>query len=119
MKMGELVMKCLHARTAAHVLHLKSRSYAQHVALKGFYDTLVDLVDALAETYQGDYGLIEEYPGRFALVEEPLQLVNGLAAWIDAHRSEVCDADDTYLQNIIDEIMALCRSTAYKLKFLK
>lgn len=119
MNMGELVMKCLHARTAAHVLHLKSRSYAQHIALKDFYDTLVELVDKLAETYQGDYGLIEEYSSRFVMADDAVQLVSGLAAWIEAHREHVCDEDDTYLQNILDEIVALCRSTTYKLKFLK
>ena len=40
-KAGELVMRLFHARTTAHVLHLKSRSYAQHVALNEFYDGVV------------------------------------------------------------------------------
>lgn len=50
---GEFVMKALHARTNAHVLHLKSRSYARHVALGDFYDVLVDLLDGYVEAYQG------------------------------------------------------------------
>lgn len=117
--MGELVMRCLHARTTAHVLHLKTTSYAKHKALNEFYDALPDLVDSLAEAYQGDYGLIETFPPRYTPVDDPVELVTGLASWIEKNRYECCDGDDTYLQNVIDEILALCRSTTYKLKVLK
>lgn len=116
---GELVLRCFHARTAAHVLHLQTRSYATHVALQGFYDGLIPLVDSLAEAYQGDYGLIEFPATRYTPAQDGLRLVEGLAEWIEEHRAECCDGDDTYLQNIIDEITALCRSAAYKLRFLK
>jgi hypothetical protein len=37
---------------------------------------------------------------------------------IETARSKVVDKDDTALQNIIDEIVALYLSTLYKLKFL-
>ena len=117
--MGELVMRCLHARTTAHVLHLKTTSYAKHKALNEFYDALPDLVDSLAEAYQGDYGLIETYPPRYTPVDDPVELVTGLAGWIEKNRYECCDGDDTYLQNEIDSILALCRQTAYRLKVLK
>lgn len=30
---GELIMRCFNLRTVAHVAHLKTSSYAQHVAL--------------------------------------------------------------------------------------
>lgn len=116
---GELVMRCFHARTNAHVLHLKTTSFAKHKALNEFYDALPDLVDTLAETYQGNYGLIESYPGRYTPVEDPVALVTELAEWIEKNRYECCDGDDTCLQNQVDEIMALCRSTTYKLKVLK
>ena len=46
---GKLIMELFHARTTAHVLHLRSRSYAQHVALNTFYDEIIDLADTLAE----------------------------------------------------------------------
>lgn len=116
---GELVMKCFHARTNAHVLHLKTRSYAVHKALNEFYDEIIPLVDSLAEAYQGDHGLITEYPARYTPVDNPLSLVNTLGEWILENRGECCPAEDTYLQNIIDEILALCRSTSYKLRFLQ
>ena len=117
--MGELIMRCFHARTNAHVLHLKTTSFAKHKALNEFYDEVPDLADKLAEAYQGDYGLIESYPARYIPIEDPVALVDGLAEWIAKNRYDCCDGDDTYLQNIIDEIMALCRSTTYKLKVLK
>jgi hypothetical protein len=37
---------------------------------------------------------------------------------IEGMRYEVCDKNDTPIQNIIDEIIALYLSTLYKLKFL-
>ena len=119
MAAGELIMRCFHARTAAHVLHLKTRSYAAHKALQEFYDGIVPLVDSFAEAYQGDYGLIESYPGKFSMPNEPLSMLDELETWIHDNRYKCCDKDDTYLQNIIDEICALTYSTQYKLKFLK
>ena len=116
---GEFIMKLLHARTSAHVMHLQTRSYATHKALEDFYTAIVDFVDELAETWQGDYGLITEYPPRYTPYTDPQKLLADLGEWIDAHRAEVCDKDDTYLQNLIDEVAALIRQTQYKLKFLK
>jgi hypothetical protein len=116
---GELVMRCFHARTNAHVLHLKTKSYSTHVALSEFYDAIVDLTDSLAEAYQGDYGLIEAPPMKYTYVDDPLTLVKELGKWIADNRYSVCDEDDTYLQNLIDEIMAQIRSSEYKLRFLK
>ncbi len=119
MSASELVYRCFHARTNAHVLHLSTRSYAAHKALNDFYDGIVDLTDSFAEAYQGDYGLIPFTPMKYTHQTEPLPMLDDLSKWIEAHRHECCDEDDTYLQNIIDEIVALIRSTQYKLRFLK
>jgi len=116
---GELIMRCFHARTAAHVLHLKSRSYAAHKALNEFYDEIVDLADSFAEVYQGDYGLITEYPAKYDLSADALEMLENLSLWIEKNRKKCGDEDDTYLQNIIDEIVTLIRQTQYKLRFLK
>lgn len=43
---AEFVARSFAVRTAAHLAHLQSRSYAEHVALGGFYDSLIDLVDS-------------------------------------------------------------------------
>lgn len=115
---GKLVMELFHARTTAHVLHLKSRSYAQHVALQGFYDGVIPLADALAEAYQGEYGLIETYPPKYAPYSDPILLMDDLRECVDECSKEF-DADDSHLRNICDEIRALIASTVYKLRFLR
>ncbi len=115
---GEFIMRCLHVRTNAHVLHLKTRSYATHVALGEFYDGLVDLVDQYAEAYQGYFGLIENISGAYRPVDDPVKMISGLCEYIDDNREEL-SADEDMLKNILDELCALCASTTYKLKFLK
>lgn len=117
--MGSLIIRLFHARTTAHILHLKTRSYAAHVALQGFYEGLIPLADSLAETYQGQYGLIEEYPPKYTPYADGIALLEALLDDIEKCRYEDCDEDDTHLQNIIDEIVALAHSTVYKLRFLK
>lgn len=110
-------MRCFHARTNAHVLHLGTKSYAEHKALQEFYDGLIPLVDSLAEAYQGEYGLIQIPALKYTAHANALDMVTDLLDWVDENRDDVCD--ETYCQNIIDEIVALIRSTQYKLKFLK
>lgn len=114
---GEFIMRCFEARTTAHVLHLKTSSYAQHKALQKFYENLIDLVDSFAEAYQGEYGLIDKYPRVEMKYDDPLKLIADFIKWIEENRDDICD--DTYCQNIIDEVVALARSSQYKLKFLK
>ena len=115
---GKLVMELFHARTTAHVLHLKSRSYAQHVALQGFYDGVIPLADALAEAYQGEYGLIETYPPKYASYSDPILLMDDLRECVDECSKEFDEAD-SHLRNISDEIRTLIASTSYKLRFLR
>ena len=107
------------ARDVAHSVHLNTRSYAKHKALKKFYEGVVDLADTLAEAYQGRHGLI----GPISLMSAKktnniLEFLEGQLADIEEMRYKVVDKSDTALQNIIDEIVALYLSTIYKLKFL-
>ena len=116
---GELIIKLLHARTNAHILHLGTTSFAKHKALEGFYDEIVGLVDTLAEAYQGDYGIIEDYPPRYVPHNDGLELMSDLSGWIEANRHKLWDGDDSYLESLVDEIVTLIRQTQYKLRFLK
>ena len=115
--MGELIMLLFHARTTAHVLHLKTRSFAVHKALEDFYEGIIDLADSIAEAHQGCEGLITAFPARYTPYEDPLLLMSSLYDWIDANRDRL--SDETQIQNLIDEVLALINSTTYKLKFLK
>lgn len=117
---GELILRMFHARTNAHVLHLQSRSYAQHKALNEFYDGIVDLADSIAEGYQGEHGLIDfTTKSRYAQEADPVKMISSLQEWVEQNRYEAVEAEDTYIQNVIDEVVMLCSSTLYKLKFLK
>ena len=114
------VIHLLHAITNAHILHLQSRSYAEHQALGGFYSELNVLIDTFVESYQGKKTIIQNYPTDFKLA--PPSAVEYLTMLKD----EVADLrhaagfpQDEELQNEVDNIANLINSTLYKLRFLK
>lgn len=108
------------ARDIAHKAHLASTSYAEHMALEGFYTGIVDLADTLAETYQGRFGRLLDIPQ--TTQEAKMPILDNLEAqrdWLRTARYDAVPAEETPLQNIIDEIESLFCTTIYKLKFLK
>jgi hypothetical protein len=108
----------LNGATQAHLLHLKSKSYAEHVALGVLYDELPELTDSLVEAYQGINGLIESYPPQtLAVSSDALKFVEILRAFVLDNRQSV--GDNSELQNLVDEILALVDSTIYKITNLK
>jgi hypothetical protein len=111
-----LIMQLFHARTNAHVLHLRTKSYATHVALNEFYDSIVELADTLAEATQGRYGILDYPELPYKPESDPIQMVRGLRRYIDENRASMCDHSE--LQNLIDEIVAQTDSTLYKLENL-
>jgi DNA-binding ferritin-like protein len=119
MKAADFVGLLFLARDVTHSVHLNTRSYAKHKALQKFYEGIVGLADTFAEAYQGRHGLMGgitlQTAKKTANVTEFLQ---DQLNEIETARSKVVDKDDTALQNIIDEIVALYLSTLYKLKFL-
>jgi hypothetical protein len=113
---GELVVTLFHARTAAHILHLQTKSYAEHVALNEFYDGVVDLADAIAEAFQGIYGLLEFPKESYKQPTDAVRFLTQLRSWVADNREDCCP--DTEIQNMIDEVLSLIDSTLYKLRFL-
>ena len=114
---AEFFMTLLHAATTGHILHLQTRSYAQHKALDEFYSELPGLVDSVIEAYQGKYGLITEYPNGYNMPSgAALNVVSGLSDYVMSTRANV--ASDSEIQNLIDGIQELIDSTIYKLRFL-
>jgi len=119
MKCADFVGMLFLARDVAHSVHLNTRSYSKHKALRKFYDEVIDLADKFAEAYQGRHGLI----GPISLMSAGktsniLAFMQDQVDQIEKIRYEVCDKAETPLQNIIDEIIGLYLSTIYKLKFL-
>jgi len=119
MKMADFIGELFLARDVAHSVHLNTRSYAKHMALEAFYDGIVGHADALAEMYQGRHGLMGQVP--LLSVKKPGNVVEFLQdqlARLEKARYEVCEKDDTPIQNQIDTIVGLYLSTLYKLRFL-
>lgn len=102
-------------RDAAHVEHLKTRSFAAHSALNSFYDGILDLADGFVESYQGKYGIIKidikpSSPDNF------LSYLEDFAKYVESSREVF---KDEWLKNQVDEISSLAYSTIYKLTYLK
>lgn len=120
MKPGDFFGKLFQLRDEIHLNHLKVTgpgSFATHSALNGFYAEVLDLIDALIESYQGKYGIIEitipssKSGDSVKCLEELAKLTDGGAAY--------SMFSETWIQNQIDEISALTYQTLYKLKNLK
>ena len=115
---GNLIAVLFLSREITHREHLKTKSYAQHMALGSFYEEIIGLADSLAETYQGRVGRIEDIPYLGGTSGDIVEILKRLLSKVEEGRKECCPEDST-IQNIIDEIIALYLSTIFKLTFLK
>jgi hypothetical protein len=113
---GLFTITLLHSATNAHLMHFKTRSYSQHKALRQYYDQIPDLVDTLVESYQGLYGIVEDYPNVYHSPKDPVKYFESLQRFVADARQDL--PQNSELQNQIDEIADLINSTVYKLKFL-
>ena len=115
---GIFVSALLHSSTAAHFLHLSTKSYAEHKALGGYYEDILDATDKYAECYQGHFGVIPmtAYIDDFKVQKDAKAYVSGLLDFAKSMRDQLPDEPD--LQNIHDEIVGLIASTLYKLENL-
>jgi len=107
----------LHSATNTHFFHWSTDSYYKHKALAKYYDSIIDLTDAFAESYMGKYGKITAFPSVYHQPKDPIRYMESLQSFVKEARQDL--PQDSELQNIIDEIADLINSTTYKLKFLK
>lgn len=108
-------------RDVAHREHLRTTSFAQHMALGSFYESIIELADKLTEAYQGRNGIIDDIP---ILAEDnksgtPATRLRKYLKYVEDNRYDAIEKSDTSLQNIIDEIVGEFLSTLYKLDNLK
>ena len=105
------------SRTYAHLAHLKTGSYSAHKALDDLYDGLSDLLDSFAEAAQGEFGKLDiPYINMIGSVDAPAK---GIASHLKTLEKLGEGCSKGYLGGIFDEIVALYRSTLYKLNELK
>jgi len=87
-----------------------------HTALNAYYDEIIDLVDGLTESFQGRYGLLEGYKSESQFMEDTSKVLpyfEALCMYVEKNRVSL--VQDSYIQNQIDEIVALIETTKYKL----
>jgi len=109
---AEFIAKLMEARTATHMMHLMTDSYARHKALNNFYETIQDQLDVVAEAAFGEYGK----PTSMAIssmkvsVDSEEKYLKDLCSLVQEAR-DMCKS--TNIQNEIDNILTLCDKTLY------
>ena len=117
--MANFISTLFSSRTQAHIFHLQVKgpgAFASHKALNDYYDGVIDLVDGIVESYQGRYGIITGYKGESAYIEDTTKIIQyfeALCMYVEKNRVSL--VQDSYIQNQIDEVVALIESTKYKL----
>ncbi len=119
----EMVSKLFHSETQTHMFHLQTKSqssFAEHMALGGYYDEIGDKLDSLIESYQGKYDIVKGYKSfpfdDYKSCEQLISYFKDLADMVTKNRKSV---KESYIQNQIDGIEELIYSTLYKLRNLK
>lgn len=112
-----LIATTFAARNQAHIEHWNTKSYAKHVALGDFYDSIIGLVDNFVECYQGKFGLV----GKVKLIPSTQPLLEMLKEdvdWFEDNHEKICKGVCA-LENILDGITELYLKTIYKLENLE
>jgi len=117
-KYAEFALTLLHSVTNAHILHLRADTISIHLAMGEFYIEIGELADTFIEAYQGKYGKINDYGNQYDVPPlSPIEYMVGLMEYVSNTRTQL--PQDTYLQNIIDEVAQSIASTLNKLRFYK
>lgn len=113
--MHDVINQLFAIRDAAHRLHLKSKSFAQHIALGDYYEALVDKIDELAEVWQGQHGLMD-LKGDLVVMDaaDAKEFIRLTAAWVESIK-QYLNKEETHILNIWDEIVAITYRAKYKL----
>jgi hypothetical protein len=111
----ELVIgQLFQSRDTIHIAHLQTVNYAEHKALNKYYNSLLDLTDDLLETYFGTIGKRINIKIPASEYVNPQQHLKQLMEYVKKHRG-VFGMENTHIQNIVDEILALIAKTLYLL----
>lgn len=111
----QLVAELLESVTIIHKFHLTSKSYSEHKALQGFYESIGDNADTLFETSSWRNNSIE-IPTPTLNDIDPINYLEKLVNFVELVRLNTTFSD---LQNQMDEVKTLIYGTLYKLKNLK
>jgi DNA-binding ferritin-like protein len=122
METAAMLAHAMSLTTSLHQLHLKITgpgSYSAHKALNEFYDGMPDLVDAVAEQYQGAREKLLDFPNvtpyKCGSVQEAISHMKELYTEVVELQKIMPFSEVT---NQLDEVKSLISATKYKLMFL-
>lgn len=115
---SDLAARVFAARDAAHRAHWRTGSYARHMALGDFYESVIESIDEIVEVEQGLVGaLIQPFTVTDPQEDNIVTLLESDVKWIEQSREEIAHGS-TAIQNLIDGLTAIYSRALYKLKFL-
>jgi hypothetical protein len=113
---SEFISVLRNSSPQVHILHNQTKIYSEHVALGGYYDDVLDIIDRITETYTALYGEIDGYksaPYRdYVSKDDTVTYFKTLYAYVQKNRSVFTDS---FIENIIDELSELLAQTMFKL----
>lgn len=98
------------SRDMMHIAHLQTTSFAEHKALNGYYDGILDLTDKFSEVYFGRFKRVEIVIPESKIMSAAEHLKE-MQQTIDSERNNY----PSEIQNIMDEMLALINKTLYLL----
>ena len=115
-KYTKLVSLLFNARTNAHIAHLQTKSYAQHIALNELYEGILGIADSFAESAQGTQGILNGYTLGTLWSGDVISNVESLHNEISGMKKEFTEG---HLLQLIDDATELTATVLYKLKNLR
>jgi hypothetical protein len=114
----ELVSRVFSTRNTLHLAHLKTNSFATHMALGELYDQVIEDTDEIVETFQGKFGVIPDLQSAASTVPDDIAShVKQEADWVEKNRSKIANGD-TAIENLVDTLLGHLHKTHYKLTSL-
>ena len=102
-------------RDVAHLLHLKSTSYSEHVALNILYKKILKITDLLVETAQTE-SLLDLKISESKVESTTFDTITKQLEWIHTNRIIF---PNSFQRNILDSLEEEYHHAIYRLKFLK
>lgn len=107
---GKFIGTLFQSRDMMHIAHLQTTSFAEHKALNGYYDGILELTDTFSEVYFGRNKRVEIVIPESKNMDAVSHLKE-MQSIVDSERANY----SSELQNIMDEILALVNKTLYLL----
>ena len=117
-----LITTLLTLQDQLKVFHWQTKSYAEHQAFGGLYDTLSGLIDEFVETFSGRYGVpaaresyklsVTNYRDNASAVE----FLDKSIAYMMKDVPAMLKPEDTDLLNLRDEMVGAMNKTKYLLR---